>query len=161
MTFPMQVVLATLAVVWFTDGDRAAVPRQAAGLPMTWQVERESGAEAGRKSCTVVSLGRNVTARLFEDPVTQRPAWSVLVGFDGQPGSVRYLRINRKIYQTDKPGFLGDAAAQIVARLKAPGEVVYEWAKRPGDAKRGGLFATGDFAAKAADCEDWMSGTGI
>ena len=161
MAVPTQLLLAVLVLVVPPDSGKAAVPRQVAALPMTWQVERESGTEAGRKSCAVVSLGRNVIARLLEDPRTKLPAWSVQIGFDGQPGSVRYLRINRKIYQTDQPGFLGRDAARIVARLKTPGEVVYEWAKRPDDAKRGGLFATGDFAAKAADCEDWMTGTGI
>ncbi len=165
MAIPMQILLAVLPAVAAAapppDSGKAVALRQAAAVPMTWQVERQTGAHAGRKSCVVFSLGRDVIARLLEDPRTKLPAWSVLVGFDGQPGSVRYLRINRKFYQTDKPGFRGDEAAEIVARLKAPGEVVYEWAKRPDYAKRGGLFTTGDFAAKAADCEDWMSGTGI
>ncbi len=163
MTVPMQLLLPAVvaAVVALPDGAQAAPLRQAAAVPMTWQVERQTGAHEGRKSCVVVSLGRNVIARLLVDPRTKLPAWSVQIGFDSQPGSVRYLRINRNVYQTDKPGFRDSEAAEIVVRLKAPGEVVYEWAKRPDYAKRGGLFATGDFAAKAADCEDWMTGTGI
>ena len=56
---------------------------------------------------------------------------------------------------------LGGDAAEIVALLKTPGEVVFEWGKRPDYSKRGGLFATGDFAAKAAQCERWIGETRI
>ena len=52
--------------------------------------------------------------------------------------------------------FRGAEAEEIVRVLKSPGEFAFEWAKRPDGAKRGGLYGTGDFAAKAATCERWV-----
>jgi hypothetical protein len=88
-------------------------------------------------------------------------AWAVRVGVDNQPGSLRYLRIGKRIFQTDKARFEGAEAAEIVARLKRPNEFVLEWAARPGGAKRGGLYETGNFAAQAVACETWMTGRRI
>ena len=87
--------------------------------------------------------------------------WTVRVGFDNQPGSLRYLRINRSYYTTTGVVFYGPEADAIVALLKSPGEFAFEWAKRPDYSKQQGLFGNGDFATKAAQCEGWMKGAPI
>ena len=138
-----------------------ALPVFVTAIPMTWYITRDMDPEAGQRSCAVTSLGRDVTARLTEAPEVDKPAWSVRVGFDNQPGSLRYLRINDAYYTTDQESFTGAEAEEIVRRLKSPGEFAFEWAKRPDHAKRPGLFGTGDFAAKAAECERWIAGTRI
>ena len=84
---------------------------------------------------------------------------AVVIGFDNQPGSIRYLRINRTYNQNAEAGFLGAQAEQIVEALKRPGEFVFERAQEPNAAKRGGLFANGNFASKAAACEDRLAGS--
>jgi hypothetical protein len=148
--------------VWLILALASAGPlRQVDAVAMTWRVERQSAPEAGARSCRVISLGGNVTARLSMPRGASAGTWSVRVGYDNQPGSVRYLRIDKKYFQTDRPSFRGGDAAEIVALLKTPGEVVFEWGKRPDYSKRGGLFATGDFAAKAAQCERWIGETRI
>ena len=88
-------------------------------------------------------------------------AWTVIVGHGNTPGSLRYLRIGKAIYTSGRPRFRDSEAGEIVARLRLPGEFVFEWAQGPDQAKRGGLFGTGDFAAKAAICEGWVGGTRI
>jgi hypothetical protein len=85
----------------------------------------------------------------------------VHVGVDNQPGSLRYLRVGKRIFQTAEERFDGAEAAEIVVRLKLPGEFVLEWAARPGGAKRGGLYRTGNFGAQAEACEIWMAGRRI
>jgi hypothetical protein len=127
-----------------------------AAVSMVWRIDRHTDDGSGAKSCMVASWGRDVTARLSKPPGAKAATWSVRVGYDNQPGSLRYLRIERKIYTTDANRFLGREAEEIVARLKAPGEFAFEWAARPDFAKRQGLFETGDFAAKAAECERWI-----
>ena len=129
-----------------------------AAAPMTWQVEKRRDAETGLRSCHVRSLGGHVTAVLAGVSPPASPAWSVKIGFDNRSGSLRYLRVGRSIHQTDAAAFRGPEAEAIVARLKAPGEFVFEWELGPGAAKQGGLFSTGDFAEKASLCEHWIAG---
>ncbi len=136
-----------------------------AALPMAWGVERELGPGPGARACVVVSLGGEVRARLAEPeeggPGGSGPAWTVGVGVGNQPGSLRYLRVGKRIFQTAEERFEGAEAAEIVARLKLPGVFVLEWAARPDGAKRGGLYATGNFAERAESCETWMTGRRI
>ena len=128
-----------------------------AALPMAWRVEHDAGDGPGGRSCSVVALTGELRARLAE----QGQAWSVRVGVGNLPGSLRYLRLGKRIFQTAEARFEGAGAAEIVARLKLPGEFVLEWAASPGGAKRGGLYATGNFAEGAEACETWMTGRRI
>ena len=166
MWISMQLALAVMAIVATTvpgppDTDEARALRQIDAIAMAWRIDREIGAASGDKICLVISLGRDVIARLSKEPRAKTAAWSVTIGFDNQPGSLRYLRINKTIFQTDKDSFRGTEAKEIVALLKSPGEFAFEWAKRPDYAKRPGLFGNGDFAAKAAECDRWMTGTRV
>ena len=166
MSISMWLVLAiaplvATAFVAPPQSEGAGRLRQVDAIPMTWRIERRSDSEAGAKSCLVISLGGNVTARLSKRRGASAGTWSVRVGYDNQPGSVQYLRINKKYFQTDRRSFRGSDAAEIVELLKAPGVFAFEWGQRPDYSKRGGLFATGDFAAKAARCERWMGETRI
>ncbi len=137
-----------------------------AALPMAWRVERELGDGPGARACAVVALGGEVRARLAEPEGGGQgepegggvAAWAVRVGVGNQPGSLRYLRIGTRIFQTDRARFEGAEAAEIVARLKRPGVFVLEWAARPDGAKRGGLYQTGNFAERAQACETWIAG---
>ena len=104
----------------------------------------------------MISWGGDVIVRLHKSSQATAATWSVMIGADSQPGSVRYLRVNRKYFTTAEQGFRGTEAAEIVTLLKSPGEFAFEWAKWPDQAKQGGLFGTGDFAAKAAACERWV-----
>ncbi len=128
-----------------------------AALPMAWRVERELGAGPGGRSCSVVALTGELRARLAEPDL----AWAVGVGVGNQPGSLRYLRVEKRIFQTAEARFEGAEAAEIVARLKLPGVFVLEWAAGPDGAKRGGLYATGNFAERAEACETWLTGRRI
>jgi len=164
MMGPTQLVLAAMLLIETTvmalsGADTASAPRRVAAVPMVWHVERLAGSASDHRSCSVISRGGEVTARLLETGQVQPPAWSVVVGFDNQPGSLRYLRINDSYFTSDEPLFHGAEAEAIVALLKSPGEFAFEWAQRPDYAKRLGLFGTGNFAVKAAECEDWMKGT--
>ncbi len=132
-----------------------------AALPMAWRVERVLGDGPGGRTCVVVALTGELRARLAEPEAGGVAAWTVRVGVGNQPGSLRYLRLGKRIFQTAEARFEGAEAAGIVARLKLPGEFVLEWAAGPGGAKRGGLFNTGNFAAEAEACETWMAGTRI
>ena len=157
-------VLAAAAAAALADGDRAGLLRQIAAIPMAWRIERVADPASGGKSCAVISIGGDVSARLFKERRATAAAWSLSVGFDNQPGSLRYLRIGKRYFQSAEESFRGAEAEEIVERLKSPGEFVFEWAQRldgakRGGAKRGGLYGTGDFAAKAAACEAWMKGT--
>ncbi len=168
---PMRLILAVLALVAaaataLPDGARAGLLRQIAGIPMAWRIERVTDPASGDKSCSVISIGGDVSARLFKERRGKAAAWSLSVGFANQPGSLRYLRIGKRYFQSAEASFRGAEAEEIVERLKLPGEFVFEWAQRPdhanrGGAKRGGLYGTGDFAAKAAACEAWMKGTRV
>lgn len=150
---PIKLLLAVLlAAVMAADSAWAAT------LPMAWRIEQTSEPASGGRSCTLVSRFGNVTARLGREPGATAPSWSVAVGFDNAPSSLRYLRINKAVYTTAGERFRGAEAAAIVARLKAPGEFAFEWAKQPDFAKQQGLFGTGDFAAKAVTCESWVRG---
>lgn len=137
----------------------AHAPGPAAALAMAWRVESMTDKDSGAKTCRIISLGDDVTASLSQDQQDGEAAWTVLIGFDNQPDSLRYFRVNWKIFQTAEPRFQGDDAAAIIALLKEPGEFVFEWIKGPNETKRGALFGVGDFAAKAALCEAWLSGT--
>ncbi len=164
MSIPMRLILAVLALVAaaataLPDGDRAGLLRQIAAIPMAWRIERVADPASGDRSCLVISMGGDLRARLSEEGRAKAAVWSLRVGFDNQPGSLRYLRIGKRYFQSAEESFRGAEAEEIVARLKSPGEFVFEWAQRPGHAKRGGLYGTGDFAAKAAACEAWMKGT--
>jgi hypothetical protein len=166
MLIPMQLVLAVLPLVAaaataLPDGDRAGLLRQIAGVPMAWRIERVADPASGDKSCVVISMGGDLRARLFKERRAKAAAWSLRVGFANHPGSLRYLRIGKRYFQSAEESFRGAEAEEIVERLKSPGEFVFEWAQRPGHAKRGGLYGTGDFAAKAAACEAWMRGTRV
>ena len=136
----------------------AFAAQQAAALPTAWHIERTSDPKSGARHCALISSFGHVTARLGREPGAEKTSWSVAVGFDNAPGSLRYLRVNRAIYTTAEARFRGAEATEIVTRLKAPGAFAFEWAKRPGSAKQAGLFGTGDFAAKAAQCERWIQG---
>lgn len=166
MSIPMQIILAVLPMVAaaataLPDGARAGLLRHIAGVPMAWRVERQVDPASGDKSCFVISMGGDLRALLFKDRRATAAAWSLRVGFDNQPGSLRYLRIGKRYFQSAEESFRGAEAEEIVERLKSPGEFVFEWAQRPGYAKRGGLYGTGDFAAKAAACEAWVGGTRV
>lgn len=137
-----------------SEPNRADLISQIEAIPMAWRVERDAG--SGQRSCFLVSWGGDVIVRLHKLNSAEAATWSVLVGFDNQPGSVRYLRVNRKYFTTAEQGFRGSEAEEIVRLLKSPGEFAFEWAKSPDHSKRQGLFGTGDFAAKAADCERWI-----
>lgn len=138
------------------DADR--LRRPVAALPMAWRVERLDGPGPGDRTCLVRSLGRFVTVRFFRPHTAARARVTVRVGYRNQPGSLQYLRINRKIFQTSEDSFEGRVAEDIVARLKGPGEFAFEWAMRPDYAKRQGLFAIGAFAARAEECARWLEG---
>ena len=136
-----------------------------AALPMAWRVEREPGDGTSGRACAVVSLGGELRARLSEPepggPGESTAAWAVGVGVGNQPGSLRYLRVGKRIFQTAEARFEGAEAAEIVARLKLPEVFVLEWAAGPDGAKRGGLYKTGNFAERAQACEFWMKGRRI
>jgi hypothetical protein len=157
-----RVVLAVLPIVTSPvmaglDPHEAALLREIDVIAMTWRVVRESDSASGARICTLISWGRDVSLRLHKPNRAKAPVWSVTVGFDNQPGSVRYIRINRKYFTTAEQAFRGAEAEEIVQLLKSPGVFAFEWAKRPDHAKRQGLFGTGDFAAKAAACEGWVN----
>ncbi len=155
----VALVLALPTVQPMADGARQ--PTSAAALSMAWRIERGTDLTSGSKTCSVVSLGENVTVRFFRKPVSGPSSVSVSIGFNNQPGSLRYLRIGRKIFQTDQKSFNGPVAADIVKRLKLPGELAFEWARRPDYAKRQGLFGTGDFGARADECRRWLDDTRV
>ena len=154
---PNGPVVATTNMA-LADIDKASLLRRIAAIPMSWRIERRIDPDSGHKSCFVVSRGGNVTVRLFKQRQAKIATWSVLVGFDNHPGSLRYLRINKKYYQTSEQSFRGAEATEIVDLLKSPGVFAFEWGKRPDYSKRQGLFGTGDFAAKVAECERWVLG---
>ena len=129
-----------------------------AALPMSWHIERERDPQTRPLSCAVISRTGEVTARLETGPRGEEASWTARIGLDPQPGSLRYLRVERSIFTTDRERFRGSEAEEIVTLLKRPGELSFEWAARPDFAKRVALFGTGDFAAKAGDCEDWIGG---
>jgi hypothetical protein len=163
LAFLLLITAATLAtaaeatVMAPPETGKANILRQVGAIPMTWRIRWESGAAPGHKSCFIISRGGDVTVRLFKQGQTTTPIWSVRVGFDNQPGSLRYLRINKRYFQTDQQSFRGAEAGEIVALLKTPGVFAFEWAQRSDHAKRPGLFGTGDFASKAAACERWLN----
>jgi hypothetical protein len=134
---------------------------QATAIPMAWRMEQTSEPETGARHCAVYSLGHHVMAMLSKRGLFGRTAWTVTVGVDNEVGSLRYLRVNDRIFQTSKLAFRGDEADEIVEQLKRPGEFAFEWARAPDSAKQPGLFGIGDFAARAADCEAWIGGTSI
>ncbi len=129
-----------------------------AALPMAWRIERVLDTDPGGRACVVVALTGEVRARLAEPEGGGAAVWAVGVGVGNQPGSLRYLRLGKRIFQTAEERFDGAVAAEIVARLKRPGEFVLEWAARPDSAKRGGLYQTGNFAERAETCETWITG---
>ena len=142
-----------------SEAGQPALTRPAAAIPMAWRLARELDSGTGRRSCRLTSLGGDVTARLEASGPEGKPAWRVWIGHDNEPGSLRYLRVGRRVFTTAEESFGGAEAAEIAAALMVPGEFAFEWAKRPDYAKHLGLFGTGDFAAKAALCQDWIEGT--
>lgn len=133
---------------------------RASAVPMSWRVERMNLA-SGDRSCFVISRVGEVSARLLRERQAETATWSVRVGIDNQPGSLRYLRINKRYFQTAHQSFRGSDAVEIIELLRLPGEFAFEWGQRPDYAKRGGLFGTGDFSARAAECERWVYGTPV
>lgn len=155
------IVLAILPIVAPTavvgsEPDAADLYSRADVIAMTWRIDRQDDAASGDRSCFVISWRGDVIVRLHKPRQATAATWSVMIGADSQPGSVRYLRINRKYFTTAEQGFRGTEADEIVQLLKTPGEFAFEWAKWPDHSKQGGLFGTGDFAAKAAACERWV-----
>jgi len=139
----------------------SASPALAAAIPMSWTVEHRTDSASGSRICAVASHGGDVTARLIQEVAVTAAAWTVTVGRGNAPDSLRYIRIGKAYYTSDRPSFGGDEAEEIVARLKSPGEFAFEWAQAPDFGKRQGLYGTGNFAAKAAQCEQWIGGTRI
>ena len=97
----MQLLLAVLSVVAASvmappETDETDNLRQIDAISMTWRIHRETDAASGRKRCFVIARGGDVIVRLFKEPQAKTPTWSVRVGFDSQPGSLRYLRINKR-----------------------------------------------------------------
>ena len=137
------------------EGYRRAV----AALPMVWRIERAEGRTQVERQCFVVSLGDDLVLRLAFEPGRRQAVWSVSLGYDNARDSLRYLRVNKRIFTTAEARFEGRQARAIVAGLSGPGEFAFEWAWGPGYLKRQGLFGTGDFAAKAAACEAWLGGS--
>lgn len=159
----MRLLLAVLSVVAASvmappETDATNLLRRIDAISMTWRIHRETDSASGHKRCFVIARGGDVIVRLSEEPRAKTPTWSVRVGLDSQPGSLRYLRINKRYFQTQQQSFLGTEADEIVELLKSPGVFAFEWAQGPDQAKRPGLFGTGDFAAKAAACERWLRG---
>ncbi len=132
---------------------------RASAVPMSWHRERRMNLASGDRSCFVISRGGEVSASLLRERQAKTATWSVRVGIDNQPGSVRYLRINKRYFQTIHQSFRGSDAVEIVELLRSPGEFAFEWGQQPDYRKRGGLFRTGDFSARAAECERWVYGT--
>ena len=126
-------------------------------LQMLWRIQKVGQLQSEGRSCTVTSLGNDIVAQLSHEPGHEEPAWSVVVGYDNAPKSLRYLRVDREIFVTDEVSFRGPEAEEIVTLLRKPGEFSFEWARDPDYAKQQGLFGTGDFADKAAACADWVS----
>ena len=154
-------IAGAILAAWVPGPGGLGAARHVAAIPMSWAIEQSMDSASGDRICLVVSRGGDVTARLARESGAQRAAWTVIVGHDNSPGSLRYLRIGKAYYTSQDLSFRGAEAKEIVARLRSPGEFVYEWARRPDHAKQGGLFGTGDFAAKAASCERWLRGTRI
>ena len=159
MLAPTRLVLALMLGVASpamapADGPAASLPRSVAAIAMTWRIDREVGADD--RSCFLIARGGDVVVRLYLGRDAAAAVWSVLVGFESQPGTVRYLRINKTYFTTAEAGFRDAEAETIVGLLKAPGEFAFEWFKWPNAAKQVGLYGTGDFAAKAAACEAWI-----
>lgn len=158
MTLPPRIALAAVLSV-------AALlyqaPRADAMIAMSWTLESKVDPATGGKSCTISSLGGDITAHLSLDPQNKTAIWTVMIGFDNQPGSVRYLRIDGKPFQTAEVSFQGPEADDIVARLitPTPGLFFFEWIKGPNEIERGGLYSAGNFAARASLCEAWLSAT--
>ncbi len=159
---PLRAALAvTLILAAAPVFDALGDARQIVKIPMSWAVEHGIDSATGDRICLVVSRGRDVTARLAQESGARTATWTVIVGHDNSPGSLRYLRIGKAYYTSDRPSFRGGEAKEIMGRLRSPGEFAFEWAQRPDHAKRQGLFGTGDFAAKTAKCERWIRGTRI
>ncbi len=112
MLIPMRLVLAVLPLVAaaataLADGGRAGLLRQIATIPMAWRIERVADPASGDKTCLVISMGGEVRARLSEEGRAKAAAWSLSVGFDNQPGSLRYLRIGKRYFQNAEDSFRG------------------------------------------------------
>ena len=122
----------------------------ARGVAMEWTLQLLLS--PNHRTCRISSTRGNVRIEMAADRL------SVWVGIDNQPGSLRYLRINRDMFVSSDDRFSGDEAARIVERLRRPGEVSFEWAARPNWAKRQGLFKTGNFATRLEACKSWLGG---
>lgn len=130
----------------------------AAALDMTWHMERHVSLSSGDRVCRIVSIDGAVNLLMTSGRSDPQPVITVHVGSGSRPGSLRYLRVNGAIFQTAGDAFAGAEAAAILEALKAPGEFAYEWEPEPGRVKRAGLFGTGNFAERAAQCADWLAG---
>ncbi len=155
---PCFVLIATVSMT-LQLLDMTVPARQIDEIPMSWQIARAGNPATGDRRCTIVSLGGDVTADLSRGEDSGTASWSLRVGFGNQPGSLRYIRINKRYYTTDEESFHGTEAREIVEQLRLPGEFAFEWAKAPDHAKHPGLFGTGNFAVRAASCEAWVTGS--
>ena len=84
---------------------------------MSWTVEQSIDSGTGDRICLVVSRGRDVTARLAQESGARTAAWTVIVGHDNSPGSLRYLRIGKAYYTSDRPSFRDSEAKEIVGQV--------------------------------------------
>lgn len=149
----ISVLIAPLAVTFTV----AAGPlHPATALEMAWRIERVGGADATEMVCLVVSIGNDVIAQLSRRAPAEDASWAVSIGYNSPPRSLRYLRVGREVFVTDQERFHGAKANEIVGLLKQPTTFSFEWAMAPDYAKRQGLFGTGNFASKAAECERWL-----
>lgn len=124
---------------------------------MTWHVERHVSLSSGERVCRIVSVDGVVNLVVTTTRSDPRAVITVHVGSGDRPGSLRYLRVNEAMFQTAGDAFAGAEAAEIFEALKSPGEFAYEWEPQPGRVKQAGLFGTGDFAERAAQCADWLA----
>jgi hypothetical protein len=81
--------IVTSPVMAGLDPHEAALSREIDVILMTWRVERERDTASGERICTQISWGRDVSLRLHKPNRAKAPVWSVTVGFDNQPRSVR------------------------------------------------------------------------
>lgn len=124
-----------------------------------WTTER-AVLPGGGRACTVISTRGDLRTRVEQHSGLARLVMHVKVGRNNQPGSLSYLRIDRRMYQTDEERFTGAEAEDIIGRLATSDEFVVEWFRR-GFAKRGGLYRTGRFGEAMRACRAWVTGTDI
>ncbi len=152
MRYAWQILFVPLVICKPADIHAQSAPLAA------WTVERAKLPRGG-KACVVVSTGHHVRVVLLRITAVSRTQVHVKVGFENQPGSLRYLRVGRKIFQTARDRFTGREAAYIVKQLQMSSEFAFEWFRRPDFAKQNGLYQSGEFAKGLSSCRGWIAGT--